>query len=136
VNTVTLQPAIDQNWFIPFKSLPIKTWDNDNDEFDEGDEESTPDEESIIVEKPVNPEIVEKDDWIDPINIKSGTLLKATVITSSNGNLKIRLHIKGLKIEQNLSGTSPKDSIINVQVHSTEGKLSKGNFSVKVIARK
>jgi CRISPR-associated protein Cmr6 len=126
-------PKTDQNWFISFKSLPQKKWD------EEPDEEQDDSDSLVIPKKEVTnkiPEITETDDWIDPLNLKTGSVLKATVLTSSNGNLLIRLHIKGIKIVQNMPGKAEKDSIINVKVQNTEGKLDKGNFKVKVIPSK
>ena len=141
IDGIVPPPSSNQSGFIGFKSLPQKKWDEEynNDEMydnDEEDEKAKPVKILKIEDKVKIPEIPESDDWIDPNDIKIGSILKATVLTSSNGNLKIRLHIKGLKIEQNLSSTAPKDSIISVKVHSTEGKLSKGNYLVKVILYK
>ena len=132
INNLVADPVIDQNWYIGFQPLPLKNWDEDADSDEEQDD-------LIPVKVPLTkvttkiPEVSETDDWINPIDIKIGSVLKANVLSSLNGNLKILLYVKSIRIIQNLRGKEEVNSIIKVKVQNIEGNLNKGNFMVKVI---
>ncbi len=132
IDTKATYHNTDQSWFIGFKPLQSKIWDEDVDTGEEPDEPN-PVKATIEKVKTKIPEVPETDDWINPIDIIRGSILRAKVLSSQSGNLKILLYVKGFRIIQNLSAKGEINSIINVRVSNIEGSLKKGNYSVKVI---
>lgn len=128
-----INPGTSPNWFIGFQPLQTKIWDEDDYTEEYDDDETDPVIVNIELDKVKNQEVAETEDWINPLDISRGIVLKATILSSLNGNLKVLLHIKGLRIIQNLSGKGDLNSIINVRVSNIEGSLAKGNYVVKVI---
>lgn len=124
-------PEISNDWFIGFQPLRKKIWEED-----EQDEHEVPIINNTGEKPTLDPPIQECEDWMNPEEIKKGNIVKATVLSSLNGNLKIRLHVKKINITQNLQSKGEKNSIIDVKVQNTEGNINKGNFTIKVIPSK
>jgi len=133
-----LKLVTDTDWFIGFQPLKAKIWNkNINTEEEDEDEDDEVEFQSPKVEikenRINNPAVTETDDWINPLELKRGNLVKATILSSLNGNRIVLLHIKTLRITQNLPGKGEVNSIIDVKVQNIEGSISKGNFNVKVM---
>ena len=78
--------------------------------------------------------VEENTNWILPEDIVSKKVetLTATVVSSSNGNLKVRVHVQKFSITSNVSGNEQNGSEIQVKVQNVEGSIKNKNLSFKI----
>lgn len=82
--------------------------------------------------RPLSVKIQESDDWVEVDKVKSGSIVNATVIDYANGSATIRLHIKGVEINQKIYRKATISEAIVVTIANTTGKVEKGNFGVEI----
>ncbi len=115
------------NGYISFQDLDTNEWFDDNN-FKKAPIQPPPTD----IKKPLEPIIIEDDTWLDPSSITKGTKIAGTVIFSKNGDVKVRLHIRGKKIIKPIGGKADEKSIVQFIATGTEGKPEKDNFNVSV----
>ncbi|NPA44447.1 MAG: type III-B CRISPR module RAMP protein Cmr6 [Chlorobi bacterium] len=87
-------------------------------------------------QQPKKAEISQDDTWVELDTLKIGSLVWGTVLSYSNGNAKIKLHIKDKDIVINVNGKFSKTEKAKLIITETSGKIEKGNFTITKVRKK